>query len=124
MGWPLHTTSEDDPYALIGDLLDGRRKFMWLHFMEEQKLAMWAIHCNEAGLVVLDQVPCWFLLACRKSVPKRDRLRMMQSITTSAGHDSDWRGLMFGYDMQDIDWFHKEIHLAMRRIEEYKRSLQ
>ena len=121
MDWPLHTTGADDPYAVIGGVLDGDRKFLWLHFETEDEVTTWADQCREAGLVVLDEVPCWFVLACSKSVPRRDRVRMMESITVNAGNDCQWRGEMFGYYPEDIDWYKKEIVTAMDRIIEYKR---
>ena len=123
MAWPLRTTGEEDLAELIGEIYSGQRKFLWIHCHTESEWKIKARQCQNRDLIVLDQVPCWFLLACSKQVPKVARLRMMESITISAGLDSYWRGQMFGYSEQDIDWFGKEINAAMLRIQKYRRSL-
>ena len=125
MSWPLTTTGDRDLDSLIVEILDlsHPRKFLWTHCTREQDRSIDVKKCQLAGLVVLDQVPCWFLLACAKHVLKRDRCRMMQSIITTAGHEAWWRGKMFGYPAKDINWFQTEIYEAMKRIEEYQRGL-
>ena len=70
MSWPLTTTGDGDLFQTVREVEDPNhpRKFLWTHCSSKEEMELDANWCTSQGLVVLPQVPCWFLLACAKHV--------------------------------------------------------
>jgi hypothetical protein len=114
--WKLHTTQEDDVAALVKAVYDGTRRFIWLHVSSEQERDERVSSLNRQGLTVLQCVPIWFVVACAPETPHEDQLRMCYSILNGADADeAQWRGEMFGYSQEEINWYIQEVEAAWKR---------
>jgi len=117
----LRTTAPGDFDKALDEIKAGKRSFLWFTINSTQQENAFRLRCVRANLTISCCMPVWFILAWSRKVSQDHQIRMTESILKGTGlEDARWRGEMFGYPAEDIDWYVQEVEDAWRRFRAWK----
>ena len=118
----LTTTHDDIDYEIDEALRDDHpRTFIWTSMGNDLDARNELIERLEmCGLEVIDVLPPWHILACRSDVPIGLRKDMVKTfLDCMRSEEAAFRGKMFGYPKEHIDWYVKHLRSSVDKCEKY-----